>query len=214
MTGLLALEQERRAPMTDESAAESPGAGSAEAGVLCRAQAGDETAFEALVRLHERRVLRTALRLLGRLDLAEDAAQVTFMRLYRSLRRIDPERNLAPWLYRVVVNVSRDVGRRAAGGRWVPLQTIEGGERPELRVGPEEVTRPVELDAERRLVRAALATLPEKERAAVVLRDIEGLSTREVAEILGSSEGTVRSQISTARVKIRRFVDARVEGRG
>jgi RNA polymerase sigma-70 factor (ECF subfamily) len=69
------------------------------------------------------------------------------------------------------------------------------------------------LDAEltlaerRRLVADALKRLPEKERAAVVLRDIEGLSTREVANILGSSEVTVRSQVSSARVKIKKFVE-------
>jgi RNA polymerase sigma-70 factor (ECF subfamily) len=113
----------------------------------------------------------------------------------------------------VVVNVSRDVGRRAGGGRLVPLDTLDDGETPEMRVSGDEVTRPLEVEAERRLVRAALATLPEKERAAVVLRDIEGLPTCEVAAILGSSEGTVRSQISTARVKIRRFVEAREERR-
>jgi RNA polymerase sigma-70 factor (ECF subfamily) len=94
----------------------------------------------------------------------------------------------------------------------VPLDAIADGGRPELRVEADEVTRPIEVESERRLVRAAIETLPEKERAAVDLRDIEGLSTHEVAEILGSSEGTVRSQISTARAKIRRFVDAQ-EGR-
>jgi RNA polymerase sigma-70 factor (ECF subfamily) len=62
-------------------------------------------------------------------------------------------------------------------------------------------------------VQAALRTLPEKERAAIVLRDIEGLPTADVARILGSSEGTVRSQISTGRLKIKRFIQAR-QGEG
>jgi RNA polymerase sigma-70 factor (ECF subfamily) len=65
-------------------------------------------------------------------------------------------------------------------------------------------------DAERkRLLEQGLMTLGEKERAAVVLRDVEGLETAEVARILGSSEGTVRSQVSLARVKLRRYVEAR-----
>jgi RNA polymerase sigma-70 factor (ECF subfamily) len=210
---MLAAEWERRAPMADERELGSASIEPASAELVRRAQAGDAAAFEALVELHERRVLRTALRILGRMDLAEDAAQETLVRLYRSIQRIDPARDLAPWLYRVVVNVSRDVGRRSGAGRFVPLDALEEGEGPEMRVSADEITRPLEAEAERRLVRAALATLPEKERAAVVLRDIEGLSTREVAEVLGSSEGTVRSQISTARVKIRRFVEAQGEGR-
>jgi RNA polymerase sigma-70 factor (ECF subfamily) len=210
---MLAAEWERRAPMADERGLGSASVEPAGADLVRRAQAGDAAGFEALVEMHERLVLRTALRLLGRMDLAEDAAQETFMRLYRSIQRIDPMRDLAPWLYRVAVNVSRDVGRRSRAGRFVPLDALDEGEKPEMRVSADEITRPLDVEAERRLVRAALATLPEKERAAVVLRDIEGLSTREVAEILGSSEGTVRSQISTARVKIRRFVEALGEGR-
>ena len=66
----------------------------------------------------------------------------------------------------------------------------------------------VTLDEQRRLVQAALLTLPPREREAIVLRDIEGLDTEEVARILGSSAGTVRSQVSTARVKIKRYVEA------
>ncbi len=192
--------------MSDERVEAVAGVESPEAELVRRAQRGEEAAFETLLRLHERRVLRTAARLLGRWDLAEEAAQEAFVRLYRSIGRIDPSRGLASWLYRVVVNVSRDVGRRAGSGRFVTLDAVDENARQELRVSADHVTQPIEAEAERRLVRAALATLPEKERAAVVLRDIEGLSTREVAEILGSSEGTVRSQISTARVKIRRFV--------
>ena len=65
----------------------------------------------------------------------------------------------------------------------------------------------------RRLVEAALRALPERERAALVLRDLEGRTTSEVARILGSSEGTVRSQISTARLKIRAFLAAAAPGR-
>ena len=178
-----------------------------------RAREGDGTAFGLLVERHERMVLRTALRLLGRLDQAQDAAQETFLRMHRYLARFDEARDLGPWLYRVVVNASRDIARRRASSRLVPLDAVREADRTASRGGPEEIESAVSRAEQRRLVQAALDTLPEKERAAVVLRDIEGLPTAEVARILGSSEGTVRSQVSTARLKIKRFVEGRERGR-
>src|SRR6266699_216937 len=77
-----------------------------------RARKGDQEAFACLVERHERMVLRTGLRLLGRLDLAQDAAQEAFLRLHRHLPRFDASRELGPWLYRIVVNVCRDLARR------------------------------------------------------------------------------------------------------
>jgi RNA polymerase sigma-70 factor (ECF subfamily) len=171
-----------------------------------RAREGDEVAFALLVRRHERMVLRTALRLLGRMDLAQDAAQEAFLRLHRNLGRIDESLELGPWLYRVVVNVSRDLNRRWRWPRIVGLEHLQGSALVDTR------SARVEVDLERndrlRLVQAALLTLPLKEREAIVLRDLEGLTTAEVAQVLGSSEGTVRSQISTGRLKIRAYVEA------
>ena len=187
--------------------------GAAVADLVRRARAGEDAAFETLVVAFERRVLRTALRLLGRPDLAEDAAQETFLRLHRYLHSYDPARDLGPWLYRVVVNVCRDLGRRSRRGLAVPLEDERLEGRGEMQVDGAAIERQAGLEWERRLLGAALASLPEKERAAIVLRDIEGLATREVARILGSSEGTVRSQISTGRMKLRRFVEQRLEKR-
>ena len=158
-------------------------------------------------------VLRTGLRLLGRMDQAQDAAQETFLRMHRYLARFDESRDLGPWLYRVVVNVCRDVARHRAPAALVPLDEVRETQRAGTRGGPEEIEGVVSLAEQRRLVRAALQTLPDKERAAIVLRDIEGLPTSDVARILGSSEGTVRSQVSTARLKIKRFVEAQERGR-
>lgn len=172
-----------------------------------RARAGDEAAFALLVRRHERMVLRTGLRLLGQLDLAQDAAQEAFLRLHKNLARIDEGRELGPWLYRVVVNVCRDMGPRWRSSRLVGLEKAGDLGRPDT----------TEADMERRgrleLVQEALMTLPLKEREAIVLRDLEGLSTAEVATVLGSTEGTVRSQICTGRLKIKAFVEKRGAGR-
>jgi RNA polymerase sigma-70 factor (ECF subfamily) len=170
-----------------------------------RARAGDPQAFAVLVERHERMVLRTALRLLGRLDLAQDAAQDAFLRLHRHLGRFDESREVGPWLYRVVVNVCRDAARRGRGARLVALSDAASLASP--GDGVREREDAVARDEQRRLVQAALLTLPAREREAIVLRDIEGLSSEEVARILGSSAGTVRSQVSAARLKIKRYVE-------
>jgi RNA polymerase sigma-70 factor, ECF subfamily len=170
-------------------------------GLLERAQSGDVDAFNDLMRLHEKQVLGTALRLLGNLEDAQDAAQETFLRLYKSLNRLPDIQEIKGWLYRVTVNVCNDMHRARRRRGWEPMSGPEPASSqpdPELAWAHQERGRLVEM---------ALKTLPEKERAAVVLRDMQGLSTREVAGILGSSEVTVRSQISVARGKLKRFTD-------
>lgn len=81
-----------------------------------RARAGDLDAFEQLIRQHERRVFRTALRLLRKVEDAEDAAQEVYLRLYKHLGRLKQDQDVMPWLYRVTVNVCRDMNRRRAAG--------------------------------------------------------------------------------------------------
>jgi RNA polymerase sigma-70 factor (ECF subfamily) len=161
---------------------------------------GDPAAFEALLRTHEAMVARTALRLTGNRQDAQDAAQEVFLRLHRSLGRIDDSLNLPGWLYRVTVNVCRDILRKRRNTDSLDDIQLAAPSFTEADLGRAQQLK---------LVADALRTLPEKERAAVTLRDIEGLSTREVAGILGSSEATVRSQISAARLKIRKMLRRR-----
>ena len=179
------------------------------AALVRRASEGDGDAFAALVGRHERMVLRTAMRLLGRLDRAQDSAQETFLRLFRHLGRFDATREMGPFLYRVVVNVCRDLDRKSERGRLVPLDETREERRAASRHGPAAFEDAVARERQLRLVQEALMTLPQKERAALVLRDLEGRPSPEVARILGSSEGTVRSQVASARLKIKRFIESR-----
>jgi RNA polymerase sigma-70 factor, ECF subfamily len=154
-----------------------------------------EDDFERIMRVHERMVVSTAYRLLGRMDDARDAAQEVFLRLLKHLDRIqgDPK----PWLYRVTVNVCNDHLRRRV--------VVKPPDAQQPDPSP-DATHSIDLNDRKRLLMEALATLPARERAAVVLRDIEGLSTREVAAIFDIEEVTVRSQISIARVKLAKYV--------
>jgi RNA polymerase sigma-70 factor (ECF subfamily) len=164
------------------------------------AKSGDLVAFELLMRQHERLVLVTALRLLGRLEDAQDVAQEVFLRLYRHLGKLEPSENPAGWLYKVTVNLCHDHRRRNPA--WLSAEVLAEvpGSAPDAQQELSEAER-------RRALRLSLRMLPVKERAALVLRDLEGLSTGDVARALGSSEATVRSQISKARVKVRSFVE-------
>jgi RNA polymerase sigma-70 factor (ECF subfamily) len=171
-----------------------------------RARAGDEAAFGRLVALHERTVLRTAWRLVGHTEDARDIAQEAFLRLHRHLRGIDADRDLAPWLYRVTVNLGLSALRRR---RRKPETSIgDAGDlasNPDAR--PEQIRRSDAADA-RRLLTAVLDRLSEKERAAIVLRDLEGLDIREVAQVLGCRRGTVRTHLSRGRLKLRKAIEA------
>ncbi len=150
--------------------------------------------FEEILAQHQQRVLRTAYRLLGRMEDAQDASQEVFLRLLKNMESVD--RDPSAWLYRVTVNVCNDHFRRR-------LAVVEAPERADPAPRADRV---LELDERKTLLMAGLKTLAERERTAVVLRDIEGLSTREVAEILGVEEVTVRSQICGARMKLAKYV--------
>ncbi len=171
-----------------------------DARAIAAARAGDLAAFESLMRQHERLVLVTAVRLLGKLEDAQDASQEVFLRLYRSLGKIDGPRNVPGWLYRVTVNVCHDMTRRRPAA--VPVEEL-----PKLAATGADPQQSATQAERRRALLMSLRFLSEKERAAIVLRDLEGLSTEETARALGSSEATVRSQISKARIKVRAFME-------
>jgi RNA polymerase sigma-70 factor (ECF subfamily) len=168
--------------------------------VLEAARCGDLASFDVLMRRYERRVLGTALRLLGKMEDAQDASQEVFLRLYRNLGKVGASQNLAGWLYRVTVNVCRD----ARGQRPDETSVEDAAELASPGADPQQTATRNE---RQRVLELSLRLLSGKERAALVLRDLEGLSTGEVAEILGTSQATVRSQIFQARIKIKGFVE-------
>lgn len=172
--------------------------------LILAAKAGDLASFEQIVVLYERVVLRLAQRLLPNREMAQDAAQEVFLRLHGKLGKFQEEKELGPWLYRITVNICHDLRRRAKPSLPLELAPILCDQAPD----PEQAML---FAQQRELIAAALDGLTERERDAIVLRDLEGLSTAEVARILGSTETTVRSQISTGRVKIKGFVMARLK---
>ena len=166
----------------------------ADRGLIARAKSGDERAFEELMRQYERAVIGLCTRLLGAGGEAEEAQDV-FFRFYKSLGQFDEERAVEPWLFRIAWNACRDRLRRR---------------RPLEELTDNSASVPAHGDAGLILteLRAAIERLPDKERAALLLREVEGLETEEVAERMRSSPVTVRSHISRARAKLREWLGA------
>ncbi|HEX8184487.1 MAG TPA: sigma-70 family RNA polymerase sigma factor, partial [Blastocatellia bacterium] len=166
--------------------------------VIERARAGDAAAFEQIIDHCQRKVISTAWRILGNREDARDAAQDVFLRAYKYLGSFDPEQDFSGWLYRIIVNVCRDIARKR--GRADQFKSFEAERemgRFETLASNENIEAAAMHSQEQAIITQALSTLSKKERAAIVLRDLEGLSTEEVARILGSSQTTVRSQIAS-----------------
>ena len=166
-----------------------------------RIRGGELEAFEPLMALTEGRVLALAWRMLGDRHLAEDAAQETYLRVFRSLSTFRLGEPFEAWLVGIAVNVCRDLARKR-GPLPVPVENLETLAGDASSVIAEET---VLLHQRRALVQRALASLPEGDRAALVLRDLEGLSTEEAARILGVRPATIRSQAASARAKVQAF---------
>ena len=170
------------------------------------AKAGDVDAFAELVRRFEPRVRGVVWRLLGDEREVEEATQDAFVQVWRSLPRYRAEAAFFTWLYRIAVNEALMRLRRK---RPAPVE-LEEAERaqPAPGSGPEDAVREVEL---RRVVRAKIANLPPEYRAPLVLRDLEGLSNQEVADVLGISVAAAKSRIHRARMRLRAELESWLE---
>ena len=170
-----------------------------------RAVAGDTAAFERLMTYSQERVMAVTWRMLGNEADARDASQEVFLRVYKYLKRFRQDQDFFAWLYGITFNVCRNSlkKRQSHTNRFVSLNEDAEGVAFEIATDDADAESLVAQAQQRELIAKAIAELPFKERASIVLRDIEGCSTEEVAQIMNSSATTVRSQISSARKKIR-----------
>jgi RNA polymerase sigma-70 factor (ECF subfamily) len=186
--------------------------------LAARAAAGDDRAFEDLVERYQARVYRLACRLTNNTD-AEDAVQDTFLQVYQQVHSFRGDARFGTWLYRVATNTCLMRRRAQARRPSEPLDAFlprfdadgthaETAARFQMTMHVEE-----RLDRERLAAAAqdALARLPEAYRQAFVLRDLEELSTGEVADILGVEAATVRQRVHRARLMLRGFLNALAE---
>ncbi|MEX2527596.1 MAG: sigma-70 family RNA polymerase sigma factor [Gemmatimonadota bacterium] len=157
---------------------------------------GDREAFGALIDRYMESALSVARRISPSQQDAEDLVQEGFIRVLEKLDRFDPKRPFRPWLFRIITNLGLN-RRRAEGIR--ATEPIPRG-APSHTPGPDRMVEQAETESR---VREALAALPDRQRLVVTLMELEGLSSKEVGEILGLSDATVRWHLMEARKALR-----------
>ena len=177
-------------PATARVVAERP---ADERALVLAAQRGEREAFSELVRTHERRAYAVARAIVVNHEDAEDAVQEAFLHAYRALHRFLPDQAFGAWLHRIVANAALDITRRR--------KVRDADELPETVASP--FRDPAEASELRRRLQEALDTLPARQRAVIVLHDVEGFKHAEIGVTLGIPEGTARSDLHYARSHLR-----------
>ncbi len=168
-----------------------------EKALVLSAQRGELEAFSELVRRHQRRAYSVARAIVTTHEDAEDAVQDAFLHAYRALHRFLPDQAFGAWLHRIVANASLDITRRR--------KVRDADDLPETIASP--FRDPAESDELRMRLSDALARLPERQRAVIVLHDVEGFKHSEIGKLLGIPEGTARSDLHYARSTLRRLLE-------
>lgn len=171
-----------------------------------RSKAGDLKAFEELVVMHQKQIYNLAYRMTGNGEDACDIVQETFLRAFKSIAKFNMNSTFGTWLYRIAANICIDHIRKKKKARVYPFSYQDnpyqrGGELLTQRgESPEEQ---VERRYERERIQLAINRLPEDHRTVIVLRDIQGKTYKEIADILKLNIGTVKSRINRARLNLK-----------
>jgi RNA polymerase sigma-70 factor (ECF subfamily) len=187
-----------------------PGQPESDSELVARLKSGDDTAFEAVVRMHGGRLLSVARRLLGNDEDARDTVQEAFLRAYKAIHTFEARAQLSTWLHRIVVNTALMSLRRR---RRQPTESLDDLLPNFVSDGHQAVASRDWSDAllERKetaaLVREAIAKLPDQYREVLVLRDIEDRDTAEAAELLGTTPNAVKVRLHRARQALRTLLD-------
>ena len=177
--------------------------------LVAKVRAGDDAAFSAIVERYQDRLLAFARRLLhGSGHDAEDVVQDAFIRAYNGLRATDNEMHLRPWLYMIVRNRAMDDLRRAGGGRFVAAE-LDAVEHmaPAASFDHDPAARAAERELLREVV-AEMQRLPERQKLALVMRELDGASHVEMSDRLGTSIPATKSLLVRARTTLQEAVAA------
>ena len=175
-----------------------------DAAVVTAFLGGEERAFGELVERYQTRLLNFIYRTIGDREKAEDLVQEVFIRVYRHLHRFDRTKKFSTWIYTIASNLAKNELRNRSRNPLVLFQTIRKNWQDEDRPlqFEDSSTRPDDLYRKRHLralVESSVAQLPEHHREVFVLRELEGKSYEEIAEITSTNLGTVKSRLNRAR---------------
>lgn len=171
-----------------------------ESDLIVRARRGDAAAWRSLIEHHQQRVYTIAFRMIGDADEAQDVAQDVFIRFYRSLGRYRPEGRVATWLCRVTVNLAIDVLRQRARRNEETADVADSRALPDVQAEQHNV---------RAILDRIIRDLPSRQHRVLVLRDLQGFSTAEIAAILKCRQSTVRVHLARARLRIKEVLTER-----
>jgi RNA polymerase sigma-70 factor (ECF subfamily) len=171
-----------------------------EQALVRQAVAGRQAAFNALVECYQRRLYNYCYRMVGNAEDACDVTQEAFVRAYRNLATFRVGEPFAPWLYRIAHNVCIDHLRRKPNTLSLDVEMDEGRDPADKTASPEDSAQESET---RRLINAAIADLPDKYRAVMLLRHGRGMPLDEIAETLGLPLNTVKVHLHRAREQMR-----------
>ncbi len=180
----------------------------------------DLNSFSILVRRYQNRVFNAAYRMLGSKEEAEEVVQDTFIKIHQGMDGFRSESTFAAWVFRISHNICIDTLRfrkKRSAIQLVPFKSrsiddAEGGvdlpdsdDIPDSSLEPAQV---LDLKEESAILEASLKSLPESQRAVLVLHDLEGFQYQEIAQIVGASIGTVRSRLHYGRIKLKEILDS------
>lgn len=178
--------------------------------LIAKAAKGDQDAFAQLLELHQGKVYGLTLRLTGSPEDAMELTQETFFNAWRGLPNFHAESKFSTWLYRLATNASIDFLRREKRRKAVATTSLfpDDGEAVALDIPDRRFTPQDELERQelRQAIERGLAQLSDEHRQALVLREFNGLSYAEIAQLLHIEEGTVKSRISRARLALRKIL--------
>ena len=180
--------------------------------MISRCQQGDQEALKEIFNKYHKKVYRIAYGVVRHREEAHDIVQEVFIKLFRSIKNFKGKSHFYTYLYRMVMNTAIDHARKT-GKQFISSLDEEGSFEPsdELEKGPERILLQKELEER---VKGAMEKLPAEQRAALIFRDVEGLSYQEMAEAMGCSIGTVMSRLHYGRKRIQELLKDYVELHG
>ncbi|QOR36449.1 RNA polymerase sigma factor [Clostridium sp. 'deep sea'] len=171
---------------------------------------GDNEAYDILMKRYEKKVFNLSLRILGNYEDAADATQEAFIRAYKSLKTFRNDSKFSTWVCRIVTNVSYDFLRKRKKVTIVSIHTDNDDNRRDIDIPDTDVSSnpadSVTRDELRKAIVEAIASLEPAHRDIIVLRDIKGFSYKEIGDQLNIAEGTVKSRLNRARIKVSKIL--------
>lgn len=183
--------------------------------LITKAQAGDPLAFEELISMHQKNIFSIAYRIAGNHEDASDMAQEVLIKIFRNLDQFKGNSKFSTWLYRVATNTCLDMRKKimkhSAYSLDQELETDEGSILTEIQDDSPTPEQHAEQSVVQKAINTAISNLNDQHKKVIILRDVQGFSYEEIADMLSCSVGTVKSRINRARAQLKKILSQNKE---